>query len=237
MLEPGIKGKLMRVGQKVLMLVVGVLISACEPYFVKDQSEKYAENLSIVDSFDIKRRSHLVFSRHSDFYIAQNSTENSQYAKQAVTNSLKKSLDYFFNSATVGSNGETLNESLKSTQRKGLNYLVYPTLEVWDENLDQWVSYSHEVIPQTHPVENQSGLLGAKSWKAGKTNAVSDSQTNDQIKLELVIIDVINGSQIDAIQIKTKVGFFSDSHDRPLEALDEPLMSLMEQLSGRRGQF
>lgn len=222
----------------VLIMIIGALLAACEPYFMAEQSDNYAGNMHIVDSFDIKRQNNLVFSRYSNFYVARNIDDSSDYSKQSVGLSLKKSLDYFFNSVVVASHDETFEQSLASAKRKQLDYLVFPTLQVWDVDIDQWVDYRHQVPAPVQPPESQRGLLGAKSWKSGKTNAVTDSQVNDQLKLELFFVDAVSGDQVDSIQLNTEVGVFSDSHSsRPLAALDGALMSLMEQLSGSRGQF
>lgn len=221
------------------IMMLAIMLGACEPYFLAEQSDHYAGNIHIIDSFDIKRQNGLVFSKYSSFYIARNIADNSDHAKYSVGVSLQKSLNYFFNSVVVASYDETVEQSLASAKRKQLDYLVFPSLLVWSEDSDSWENYHHEITPPppVKTVESQSSLLGAKSWKGGKTGAVSDNQTNDQLKLELFIIDAVSGNQIDFIQITTQVGFFSDSHDRPLEALDGALMSLMEQLSGRKGQF
>ena len=222
-----------------LIMIFAIMLAACEPYFMAEQSDHYAGNLYIIDSFDIKRQNGLVFSKYSSFYIARNIADSSDHAKHSVGSSLQKSLNYFFNSVVLGSHDETVEQSLVSAKRKQLDYLVFPSLQVWSEDSDRWENYQHEITPAppVKTVESQNSLLGAKSWKGGKTNAVSDNQTNDQLRLQLFIIDAVSGDQVDSIQITTKVGFFSDSYDRPLEALDGALMSLMEQLSGKRGQF
>ena len=221
----------------ILFLFSVPALLSCQPSHMLERTNSYAENLYLIDSYEIKRQNNLVVPKRSSFYIAIDENEKSAYVKKSLTKSLQTAFKYFFSTVLVAQQQESLETALISARRSNITYLLYPGLEVWDAKKNQWNPYSHEILPPVRTVKEQKGVLGAKSWKSGKTRAVTDSSQSDQLRLQLAVIDVASGLQLDSVRIYTRIGVFSDSSKRPLTAIEEPLMSLAGQLSGSNRQY
>ncbi len=220
-----------------LICTISILVSACEPMYFVDKSTEYIQTMRLIDAYQLERKSNLVFPASANFLVARNADEDNQYAQEAVSDALQRSFDYFFNSVTVAEQKKGVMDAIRNARVSHQDYLLYPRLEVWDTALNQWRAYSHERLPRLEERKSQQSLLGAKSWKSAKSIAVQDGKNSAQLRLELVIYDVPSGLQVDTIRLKTRIGFFSDSFKRPLEVLEEPLMSLAEVLSGDGGYY
>lgn len=189
----------------ILFLFSVPALLSCQPSHMLERTNSYAENLYIIDSYDIRRENNLVFPRRSSFYIAIDKNENSAFVRKSLTKSLHTAFEYYFNTAFVAQQQESLETALSSARRNNITYLLYPGLEVWDGKKNQWNAYSHEILTPVAEVKEQKGVLGAKSWKSGKTRAVADSSRSDQLKLQLAVVDVASGLQLDSVDRKSVV--------------------------------
>ncbi|MEH6556812.1 MAG: DUF4823 domain-containing protein [Oceanicoccus sp.] len=107
----------------VTALIVLLSLTACQPAFTARQTDYYAGQMGIKNSFDIKRWHNTVLSPASNLVVVCQSTERNDQTSfsQTVANGLSP----YFQSVTGGYSAESLQSAQTLSKQDNSHYLVF----------------------------------------------------------------------------------------------------------------
>lgn len=219
----------------VLLVLLTASLVACETSYTLSETERYFKKSMLVDYFDIERQHQRALSSAANFYIARNISEPNNLVKERVSYHLQAAFGTHFNSAMSGPADEDLRSAIKTARAFRSQYVIYPTLQIWNSNTRRWQNFRYERVSSKRIVAKalRPGDKRSRHWTTGKQSEMQEAATIKRLRLALRLIDTASEQQIDNIQVYANAGLMSSSRNRPLERLNEPLMLLAGQMVGR----
>ncbi len=195
----------------ILAALVTQLLGCTSLNSVYQESRELFEASKLLGTGEVVRDTNWVIPAHSSFYVARSnhlSNSNPEHAN-ALIGLLETAISNSFSGVRIGLFPESTDFALRSAQRAGSNYVVYPRLLRWDDRLGTWT----EVMTSLRQDSNEDIVAGFGL---------------DQALVQLIIIDANSGKQVDLARIESGSGWLSLYGDNPATIL---LPSLMEYFS------
>jgi hypothetical protein len=196
-----------------------MMISGCTSL-----SEVYLESAEIIKTSYLitagktTRSSQWVLPRGTRFYLARNNTLtklNSNHSDE-LTRSLMEAIEHSFRSATVGLLPESLPQALRSADRLATDFLIFPSILVWDDNVGTWGETFHRLrIGNSTQTDSRFGL--------------------DSAQLQLVVLHAATGKVFDVVRIESSGGVLTLYEDTPDKVVLPELKSFFAGLVAASG--
>lgn len=197
-----------------LTLLISPLLGCSSLNSAYQESRELFEASQLLGNGEVTRDSNWVIPAQSSFYVARSnhlSSSNPEHANVLIQ-LLETAIGNSFSGVRIGLFPESADFALRSAQRAGSNYVVYPRLLRWDDRLGTW----SEIMTSLRQDSNQD---------------IVDGFGLDQALVQLIIIDANSGKQVDLARIESASGWLSLYGDDPATIL---LPSLMEYFSSLR---
>jgi hypothetical protein len=110
-----------------LLLVLALQLSGCQPSFTSQQVNIYASNLGIINQFEISRWHNRQIQASSRISVISDNIE--AVDSQALSEVVGRYLRPYFSNVGAGEVKGSLLEAMKVAKSQGNNYLVYIELE------------------------------------------------------------------------------------------------------------
>ena len=177
------------------------------------ESRQLFEASQLLTTTEIRRESRWVIPAHTSFYIARSQHISSVSPEHAntLTTLLETAVSNNFNGVRIGLFPESPDYALRSAQRAGSNYVVYPRLLRWDDRLGSWTE-----------------ILG--SLRQDSNEEIVASVGLDQALVQLIIADTMSGKQVDIARIESGSGWLSLYGDKPATILLPGLLEYFDSL-------
>ncbi len=104
-------------------LIVVLSITACQPAFTVHQTDYYAGQIGVVNSFEIKRLRNTVLSPYSDLVVVSQSTGSDDLASFSQT--VASGLLPYFQSVAGGISADSLQSAKTRSQQSNYHYLIF----------------------------------------------------------------------------------------------------------------
>lgn len=214
-----------------LLSCLTFILPACEPHYTLKQSQKLLQGTRVVDSYRIDRQQGFALSTRAHFYIANNASEDNSLVKLLITRHLHDALSSQFDAVLLGMGDEGFGEALQSARSLKTDYLVYPTVQIWNDHTKVWQDYRYSVPTQAmilRPPVNK----GERLKHEGSHIVVKREDLSGELRVLLKIIDVRSGHQVENVVVTTAPGVFYNENKRPLDFLHKPFAELARALAG-----
>lgn len=129
----------------------------------------------------------------------------------ALTELLETAVSNSFSGVSIGLFPESPDYALRSAQRAGSNYVVYPRLLAWDDRLGTLT----EILTSLRQDSNEEIVA-----KVGLDHAL----------VQLIILDTMSGKQVDIARIESGSGWLSLYDDEPATILLPGLLEYFDSL-------
>lgn len=202
-----------------LVLVFFILLAGCTSL-----SELYLESADLVKSSylfttgETTRSSQWVLARETHFYLARNNelTEINFLHSDALTAAISEAIRYSFRHATVGMLPESLPQALRSADRNAADFLLFPSIMVWDDRASTWT----------------------ETFDALRYNSNADIRTGfglDKTRLQLMVVHAATGKTFDVVRIDSSSGVLTLYDDTPDKVVLPVLKSFFASLVAAAG--
>jgi hypothetical protein len=189
------------------------LVSCSSMNSAWQESRQLFEASQLLTTTAIRRETRWVIPAHASFYIARSqhiSSVNPAHAN-ALTDLLETAVSNSFSGVRIGLFPESPDYALRSAQRAGSNYVVYPRLLAWDDRLGTWT----EILTSLRQDSNEEIVA-----KVGLDHAL----------VQLIILDTMSGKQVDIARIESGSGWLSLYDDQPATILLPGLLEYFDSL-------
>lgn len=197
--------KLLRVLTLTLASLVG--LSGCTASYTLETTKKLGRSLKVVDHFTIERVNRWSLSPQSSVYIAAPYVGDVDDGTARLGQHIYEAFSKYFAVVEFAGRSESLSDALNSAKQLRCDYVIYPTLMVWEDNASytelSLFDFSGEWVPSL-----------------------------DKLDLRLKVMESHSAYSVDDISIRAKSGFFTYLNDTPSELLNEPLYEVAKTLAG-----
>jgi hypothetical protein len=202
-----------------LVCLLSLSLAGCSSLnMLYNDSREMVQGSGLIRSESITRNSRWVLPRNSSFYLARSSTlaDVSIDETRTLTTVVEEAALRHFRRVRIGLFPESLDYSLTSASMAGANYVIYPTLLTWDDNLGTWTEIAQSLL-------NDS------------TDEIVTSFGLDQVAVQIIILDTATGNMVDLVKVESESGFFSLYGDQPGALLAPALENYFSNLALKTG--
>jgi hypothetical protein len=202
-----------------LILLFSMALSGCTSLSkVYLESAELVKSSYLITTGETSRSSQWVLPRGTRFYLARNNvlTELNLKYSDELTAVITAAIGHSFRHAAVGLLPESLPQALASADRLATDFLIFPSIMVWDNSASTWsetfAALRSDNNTQTRP---QFGL--------------------DSVQLQLVVMHAATGKVFDVVRIDSSSGVLTLYEDTPDKVVLPELKSFFAGLVAASG--
>lgn len=185
--------------KKLIFTLLPVLLISCSAleraYY---DSFQVFESAGLISKQSVRRSGQWVLSANSSFYVAVNPelAEISPELAMELSSMLKLSVDGRFAQSRAATEAESVDLAVANAQLRGIDYILYPRVLVWDDNISTW----------TH--------LG-QTLRDKNTQQIITSFGLDKVSLQLMIMESSTRRLVDLARLDAEGGLLTLYEDKP----------------------
>jgi hypothetical protein len=197
-----------------LLLALSVSLGGCgTASLVIDEARYLADNSGLKTRITIDRSSQFALARASSFYLARNPTLDQLHSQYgfAATEALESALHSSFSQIETGLIPEDLESARRSADRLGIDYLLFPRIIHWDDDIGSWS-------------ELGASLLNENSAE------IRERLGFDEAQLQIMVVHASTGAAVDKATITATSGLLTLYGDEPAKLIHGALIEFFQQL-------
>ena len=193
-------------GRSILITTLLLIVGCSTANLIKDEAVTLVQRSGIQTQVRVERRSQFTLPRASSFYLARNPAIDELTLSYgfAVTEVLETEAARYFGIVQTGMMPENLAMAMRSAARSGLDFIVFPRLLAWDDDIGNWVELGQSLVNESsRQTRERLGL--------------------DEVELQLMMIHAATGRVVDVANVAANSGMLSFYGDKPDTLLQRAL--------------
>ena len=185
--------------------------SGCRPMYIFEKTKYYAEAFKLIAQSDVRRNNHRILAHDTRLYVAIPTGMALGDYDRTLAGWLESQFELYASYVLKGRQVESLPRAVQTAASKGLDYVLYGRLLIWENHIGSWREF--EESPDISAVGR------------------------DRIQLRILLVEVPSADIVDVVAISGRSGILTFLGDQPGDLAFEPIDQFARSLFPRGVEF